>query len=168
MYTVTVRDHVMVAHSLPDPFFGPAQGLHGATYVVETTWERPDLDEHGVVVDIGAATEALREVLGRLAYRNLDEVEELAGRLTTTEFLARWVAERLAEALEAQGSGRDLAAITVVLREHPDAWASYRLRLRWSLGHPEVGNGSQRAAERAAARQGKDDPRQRLRAVGDE
>jgi 6-pyruvoyltetrahydropterin/6-carboxytetrahydropterin synthase len=131
VFTLTVRDHVMVAHSLPDPFFGPAQRLHGATYVVEAAFERAELDEHGVVLDIGAAGAALADVLGRLAYRNLDEVEELAGRLTTTEFLARWVAERLAEALEAQGSGRDLAAITVVLREHPDAWASYRLRLRW-------------------------------------
>ncbi len=125
MFTLTVRDHVMVAHSLPDPFFGPAQGLHGATYVVEASFERPDLDEHAVVLDIGAATEALSGVLARLAYRNLDEVPELEGMLTTTEALARWVAEQLAEAVGATG----LAALTVVLREHPDAWAAYRLEL---------------------------------------
>lgn len=124
MHTLTVRDHVMVAHSLPDPFFGPAQGLHGATYVVEATWERDGLDEHGVVLDIGAATEALAGVLGRLAYRNLDEVPELRGQVTTTEFLTRWVAERLAE--EVDGPFR---AVVVTLREHPDAWASYRLEL---------------------------------------
>jgi 6-pyruvoyltetrahydropterin/6-carboxytetrahydropterin synthase len=125
VFTLTVRDHVMVAHSLPDPFFGPAQGLHGATYVVEAGFERADLDEHGVVLDIGAASEALSAVLGRIAYRNLDEVEELAGVVTTTEWLARWVAEQLAASLDTAG----LSAVTVVLREHPDAWASYRLAL---------------------------------------
>lgn len=125
MHSLTVRDHVMVAHSLPDAFFGPAQGLHGATYVVEATWERAELDEHGVVVDIGAATEALAAVLGRIGYRNLDEVPELAGRLTTTEFLSRWIAERLAEEVDPT----PFRALTVLLREHPDAWASYRLEL---------------------------------------
>lgn len=125
MHTLTVRDHLMVAHSLPDPFFGPAQGLHGATYVVEATWERDGLDEHGVVLDIGAATEALAGVLGRLAYRNLDEVPELEGRITTTEFLSRWVAERLAEEVDTA----PFRAVVVTLREHPDAWASYRLEL---------------------------------------
>ncbi|WP_131105876.1 6-pyruvoyl trahydropterin synthase family protein [Ornithinimicrobium sufpigmenti] len=125
MFTLTVRDHVMVAHSLPDPFFGPAQGLHGATYVVETTWERPELDEHNVVVDIGAATESLAEILGRLRYRNLDEVPELAGQVTTTEFLCRWIADELAVSVDTEG----LTALTVTLREHPDAWASYRREL---------------------------------------
>lgn len=122
MFTLTVRDHLMVAHSLPDPFFGPAQGLHGATFVVEAGFERQDLDAHNVVLDIGVATEALSGVLGRLAYRNLDEVEELEGVLTTTEHLARWVAEQLAAAVDTT----DLEAVTVLLREHPDAWASYR------------------------------------------
>lgn len=125
MFTLTVRDHVMLAHSLPDPFFGPAQGLHGVTYVVEATFERPELDEHGVVLDIGAATETLGEVLGRIAYQNLDELEEFAGMLTTTEVMARWVAEQLVSALETEG----LSALTVTLREHPDAWASYRKEL---------------------------------------
>ncbi|MGC5585185.1 6-pyruvoyl trahydropterin synthase family protein [Ornithinimicrobium sp. W1679] len=125
MFTLTVRDHVMLAHSLADPFFGPAQGLHGVTYVVEATFERPDLDEHGVVMDIGAATEALEGVLGRIAYANLDEMAEFAGMLTTTEVMARWVADQLAAAVEVTG----LAALTVTLREHPDAWASYRRNL---------------------------------------
>lgn len=125
MFTLTVRDHVMLAHSLPDPFFGPAQGLHGVTYVVEATFERPDLDEHGVVLDIGAATGALAEVLGRIAYRNLDELGEFAGMLTTTEVMARWVADQLAAVVDPTG----LAALTVTLREHPDAWATYRRSL---------------------------------------
>ena len=125
MFGLTVTDHVMVAHSLPDPFFGPAQGLHGVTYVVEAAFERADVDEHGVVLDIGAATEALGAVLGRVAYQNLDELDEFAGMLTTTEVMARWVAEQLAAAVDTAG----LAGLTVTLREHPDAWASYRLPL---------------------------------------
>lgn len=125
MFTLTVRDHVMLAHSLPDPFFGPAQGLHGVTYVVEATFERRDLDEHGVVLDIGAATQALGEVLGRVAYANLDELPEFAGVLTTTETMARWVADQLVAAIDTDG----LAGLTVTLREHPDAWASYRAAL---------------------------------------
>src|SRR5690625_1759100 len=82
---------MMVAHSLPDPFFGPAQGLHGVTYVVEVTWYRPELDEHGVVIDIGAATEQLGTVVGELNYRNLDDLEVFAGVVTTTEVVARHV-----------------------------------------------------------------------------
>lgn len=125
MFTLTVRDHAMLAHSLPDPFFGPAQGLHGATYVVEASFERADLDEHGVVLDIGAASEALAEVLGRISYQNLDDLPEFAGQVTTTEVLARWVAEQLVARL----APADLTAVVVLLREHPDAWASYRLEL---------------------------------------
>lgn len=125
MFTLTVRDHAMLAHSLPDPFFGPAQGLHGATYVVEASFERADLDEHGVVLDIGAASEALAEVLGRISYQNLDDLPEFAGQITTTEVLARWVAEQLVARL----APADLTAVVVLLREHPDAWASYRLEL---------------------------------------
>jgi 6-pyruvoyltetrahydropterin/6-carboxytetrahydropterin synthase len=126
VFTLTVRDHIMIAHSLPDPFFGPAQNLHGATYAVETTWARPVLDEHGVVMDIGAATELLSGVLAGLRYRNLDEHPDFAGRLTTTEVLAQHVAERLA----AGASGiAGLERLTVTLRETPDAWASYTLEL---------------------------------------
>ncbi|MCE1178327.1 MAG: 6-carboxytetrahydropterin synthase [Micrococcales bacterium] len=124
MFRLTVRDHVMVAHSLPDPFFGPAAGLHGATFVVEATFERPDLDEHGVVVDIGEATTRLSEVLGRLNYRNLDELEEFRGVLTTTERLAQHIASGLDETMDLTG----ITAVEVLLRENPDAWASYRLK----------------------------------------
>lgn len=121
MYTLTVRDHVMLAHSLPDPAFGPAQGLHGVTYVVEASWSASELTGQNIVLDIGVATEALRGVLAPLAYANLDERPEFAGVLTTTEFLCRWVADRLAEAVVAG----NLSGLIVTLREHPDAWASY-------------------------------------------
>jgi 6-pyruvoyltetrahydropterin/6-carboxytetrahydropterin synthase len=126
VFTLTVRDHIMIAHSLPDPFFGPAQNLHGATYAVETTWARPVLDEHGVVLDIGLASRLLSGVLDGLRYRNLDEHPEFAGRLTTTEVLAQHIAERLA-AGAADVAG--LERLTVTLRENPDAWASYTLEL---------------------------------------
>ena len=126
MFTLTVRDHIMIAHSLPHPFFGPAQNLHGATYAVETTWARPLLDEHGVVLDIGLASQLLSGVLDGLRYRNLDEHPEFAGRLTTTEVLAQHIAERLATgAADVAG----LERLTVTLRENPDAWASYTLEL---------------------------------------
>ncbi|GGG52370.1 hypothetical protein GCM10011374_13920 [Kocuria dechangensis] len=126
MFTLTVRDHIMIAHSLPDPFFGPAQHLHGATYAVETTWARPVLDEHGVVMDIGVASRLLSGVLDGLRYRNLDEHPDFEGRLTTTEVLAQHIAERLAAgAAEVPG----LERLTVTLRENPDAWASYTLEL---------------------------------------
>jgi 6-pyruvoyltetrahydropterin/6-carboxytetrahydropterin synthase len=121
IYTVTVRDHVMVAHSLPRPVFGPAQGLHGATYVVEASFRRRELDDDAIVVDIGLATAALTEILDRLRYRNLDDHPDFAGMLTTTEALARWVAERLADAPVAAG----LDGIEVTLRESPDAWVTY-------------------------------------------
>jgi 6-pyruvoyltetrahydropterin/6-carboxytetrahydropterin synthase len=121
MYAVTVRDHVMVAHSLPRAVFGPAQSLHGATYVVEATFHRRDLSEDGIVVDIAAATSALDDVLAELRYRNLDEHPAFADVLTSTETLARWVADRLAESAALQ----DLDGLSVVLRESPDAWVSY-------------------------------------------
>jgi 6-pyruvoyltetrahydropterin/6-carboxytetrahydropterin synthase len=111
----------MVAHSLPRPVFGPAQALHGATYVVEATLHRQDLDEDGIVVDIGAAQSALRETLDVLRYRNLDEHPAFAGVVTSTEVLARWVADRLAELPVTEPVGR----VEVVLRESQDAWVSY-------------------------------------------
>lgn len=123
MFELTVRDHIMIAHSLPDPFFGPAQALHGATLVVEVTWRRPELDEHGVVIDIGRATRALRAVLDDLNYTNLDEHPVFAGRLSTTEAIAQHIAEQVSPGLEAAG----FAGLDVTLREHPDAWATYRM-----------------------------------------
>lgn len=121
MYSLTVRDHVMIAHSLPDPFFGPAQGLHGATFVVETTWRRTELTAQAVVMDIGEATSQLREVLAAIEYRNLDDVPAFAGRLSTTEAVARYVADELCRRIDTHG----FAGLEVTLREHPDAWASY-------------------------------------------
>jgi len=125
MFRVTVRGHMMIAHSLPDPFFGPAQGLHGATYVVEATFYRPELDEYGTVVDIGAAGDRLREILADLTYRNLDEHPALAGRLTTTEVLAEFVADRLLAGPLTAG----LARLDVRLLESPDASAGYTVDL---------------------------------------
>jgi 6-pyruvoyl-tetrahydropterin synthase len=128
VFAVTVRDHVLVAHSLRGEVFGPAQRLHGATYVVDATFRRPDLDDDGIVVDIGLATRELRAVLADLDHTNLDDSPDFAGVNTTTEFLARVVADRLAERVHAGALGagaRDLAGITVVLHESHVAWASY-------------------------------------------
>lgn len=125
MFTLTVRDHMMVAHSLPHPSFGPAQNLHGATYVVELGISRAQLGHDQTVIDIGEAAGVLAAVLGDLTYQNLDEHPGLAGELTTTEVLARYVAERVAERLPLTG----LTRLMVTLREHPDAWASYALEL---------------------------------------
>ena len=132
MFSVTVRDHVMIAHSLRGEVFGPAQRLHGATYVVDATFSRVELDSDDIVVEIGRATEVLRSVLADLNYRNLDEVPELAGRNTTTEILARLIADRLAGRVEDGGLGesaRELARIGVTLRESHIAWASYERSL---------------------------------------
>jgi 6-pyruvoyl-tetrahydropterin synthase len=132
VFSVTVRDHMMVAHSFRGEVFGPAQRLHGATFVVDATFRRADLDADGIVVDIGAATAQLREVLGELTYRNLDDEPAFAGVNTTTEVLCRAVADRLAERVAAGrlGTGaRDLAGITVTLHESHVAWASYERTL---------------------------------------
>lgn len=128
MFSVTVRDHVMIAHSFRGEIFGPAQRLHGATYVVDATFRRPELDSDDLVVDIGAATAELGAVLGELNYRNLDEEPAFAGRNTTTELLARFVADRLAERVGAGAFGetaRGLTGLTVTLRESHVAWATY-------------------------------------------
>lgn len=128
-FRVTVRDHMMVAHSFRGEVFGPAQALHGATFVVDATFVADDVDADGIVVDIGRATEQLREVLADLKYRNLDDVEELAGVNTTTEVLARLVADRLADRAHRGELGRpagELAGLEVTLRESHVAWASYQ------------------------------------------
>ncbi|SCG66802.1 6-pyruvoyl trahydropterin synthase family protein [Micromonospora inositola] len=132
MFSVTVRDHMMVAHSFTGEVFGPAQRLHGATFVVDATFRRADLDADGIVVDIGLATEQLKAVLGELTYRNLDDEPDFAGVNTTTEVLARTVADRLAERVHAGRLGdgaRGLAGITVTLHESHVAWASYERSL---------------------------------------
>jgi len=128
VFSVTVRDHMMVAHSLRGEVFGPAQGLHGATYVVDATVRATSLDVDGLVVDIGRAASALASVVGALSYRNLDDEPSLAGLNTTTERLAQVVGDRLAELAGAGDLGRDgaeLASLLVVLRESHIAWASY-------------------------------------------
>ena len=128
MYTVCVRDHMMIAHSFSGAVFGPAQRMHGATYVVDVEFRRRELDENGIVVDIGRAGELLREILGAMNYRNLDEVADFRGRNTTTEFLARTVFERLAQSIhEGQlgASARAVESLRVTLRESHVAWASF-------------------------------------------
>ncbi|MGB3828900.1 MAG: 6-carboxytetrahydropterin synthase [Ornithinimicrobium sp.] len=129
MFTVSVRNHMMIAHSLPDPYFGPAQALHGATYVVDVALRSRTLNEHGVVMDIGAAGAALQEIVTDLTYRNLDEHPAFATTLSTTEVLARHVAQAMAAAITTgeEPLSSTVEEIDVRLREHPDAWAGYTL-----------------------------------------
>jgi 6-pyruvoyl-tetrahydropterin synthase len=122
VFSVTVRDHMMIAHSLRGEVFGPAQRLHGATYVVDVTFRRAELDADGIVIDIGRAADALRELMGELSYRNLDDELDFN---TTTEALARLVADRIAE----QVGGLGLDGLVVTLRESHVAWASYERSL---------------------------------------
>ena len=132
MFSITVRDHMMVAHSFRGAVFGPAQRLHGATFVVDATFRRPDLDDDGIVVDIGLATEQLRDVLGALSYRNLDDEPDFAGVNTSTEFLAKVVADRLADCVRSGALGpgaTGLTGIAVALHESHVAWASYEREL---------------------------------------
>jgi 6-pyruvoyl-tetrahydropterin synthase len=132
VFSVTVRDHIMVAHSFRGDVFGPAQRLHGATFVVDATFRRPDLDADNIVVDIGRASEELKAVLGDLNYRNLDDEADLAGINTSTEALAQIIADRLAGRVHtgALGEGaRGLTAISVTLHESHVAWASYERAL---------------------------------------
>ena len=128
MFSVTIRDHLMIAHSLRGEVFGPAQRPHGATYVVDATFRRATLDADGIVVDIGRAAEVLRAVVGELGYRNLDDEVEFAGMNTTTEALARVIADRLADRARtgALGDGAlELDGLLVTLHESHVAWASY-------------------------------------------
>jgi 6-pyruvoyltetrahydropterin/6-carboxytetrahydropterin synthase len=128
MYSVNVRDHFMIAHSFQGATFGPAQKLHGATYVVDATFRRRALDEDGVVVDIGRAGEELRAIVSELNYRNLDDDPAFAGRNTTTEVLAKEIFDRLVRAIHDGRLGdtaRALASLCVTLHESHVAWASY-------------------------------------------
>jgi 6-pyruvoyl-tetrahydropterin synthase len=132
VFGITVRDHMMIAHSFRGEVFGPAQRLHGATFVVDATFRRAELDADGIVVDIGLATEELRAVLADLNYRNLDDEPAFAGVNTSTEFLAKFIADRLVEKVHAGALGegaRGLAGISVVLHESHVAWASYERSL---------------------------------------
>ena len=129
MFSVTVRDHMMIAHSFRGEVFGPAQRLHGATYVVDATFRRAALDEDNIVVDIGAAAQELGAVLAELTYRNLDDEAAFTGMNTSTEALAQVVADRLAERVQAGALGeaaRGLEGLVVTLHESHVAWASYK------------------------------------------
>ncbi|MGW1679186.1 6-pyruvoyl trahydropterin synthase family protein [Saccharopolyspora sp. NPDC002376] len=132
MFSITVRDHFMIAHSFRGDVFGPAQRLHGATYVVDATFRRPDLDDDGIVVDIGRASAELKAVLADLDYRNLDDDPAFAGVNTSTEFLAKVVADRLAERVHTGRLGESasgLTGLTVSLSESHVASAAYERTL---------------------------------------
>ena len=149
MYTVTVRDHVMIAHSFKGDVFGPAQRLHGATYVVDVEFRRPDVDADGIVVDIGRAGDTVKRILGEVNFRNLDEVAEFTGRNTTTEFMARYVFDRIARAIGAGDLGAGaggIQSVRVTLHESHVASASYEGPV---AGGGTVGGGG-RAARRAS------------------
>ena len=136
MFTVCVRDHVMIAHSFNGELFGPAQRLHGATYVVDVEFRRESLGPSSVVVDIGRASDALRAILAELNYRNLDEEPAFSGQNTTTEFLARTVFDRMARRVDAGELGpesRGLSSLKVTLHESHVAWASYEGQVREGL-----------------------------------
>ncbi len=128
MYSLTVRDHVMIAHSFEGEIFGPAQRLHGATYVVDAEFRRSDLDADGLVVDIGLASDVLASILDEINYRNLDDIQEFEGKNTTTEFMARVLFDRLSEAARSGrlgDGGTGLEEIAVTLKESHVAWARY-------------------------------------------
>ncbi|MDR6414150.1 6-carboxytetrahydropterin synthase [Pseudarthrobacter sulfonivorans] len=129
MFSLTIRRHFMIAHSLPREVFGPAQALHGATFVAEVTFRRRALSKDAIVLDIGAAGGIIEAVLAGLNYKNLDEHPDFAGKLSTTEALAEYIAQTVAGKLKDSDDGRELAGIDVTLRENPDAWATYALDL---------------------------------------
>ena len=134
MFSVTVSNSVMIAHSLAGDIFGPAQRLHGATYVVEITMFRRALDENGIVADIGRAAALLEDVLAPLSYRNLDDLPDFAGRNTTTEVLAKEIFDRYVAGIRNDRLGGDavdqVVRVGVTLREKPDAWAAYEASIR--------------------------------------
>ena len=127
MFSLTVRRNFMIAHSLPREVFGPAQGLHGATFVTEVTFRRRELNDDAIVLDIGAAGVVVDEVLDELNYKNLDEHPDFAGKLSTTEALARYIGEGVAAQIRTGRDGGALTGLDVTLRETPDAWASYSM-----------------------------------------
>ncbi|MET4542397.1 6-pyruvoyltetrahydropterin/6-carboxytetrahydropterin synthase [Arthrobacter bambusae] len=129
MFSLTVRRHFMIAHSLPREAFGPAQGLHGATFVAEVTFRRRDLNDDAIVLDIGAAGGILEEILEDLNYKNLDEHPAFKGKLSTTEALAKHIADAMVTRIQDTADGPALSGIDVILRENPDAWAGYSLEL---------------------------------------
>nr|WP_298721310.1 6-carboxytetrahydropterin synthase [uncultured Steroidobacter sp.] len=133
MFSVCVREHMMIAHSFKGEVFGPAQRLHGATYVVDVEFRRRELDADSIVVDIGRAGEELKSIVAALNYRNLDEVPEFQGRNTTTEFLAKVIFDRLATSVRTGKLGegaREIESLRVTLHESHVAWAAYESSLK--------------------------------------
>ncbi|KNH16615.1 6-pyruvoyl tetrahydrobiopterin synthase [Arthrobacter sp. ZBG10] len=129
MFNLTVRRHFMIAHSLPREAFGPAQGLHGATFVAEVSFRRRSLNNDAIVLDIGAAGTVIEGVLAGLNYKNLDEHPDFQGKLSTTEALAEYIAQKVAAEIKETDDGGQLEGIDVTLRENPDAWATFSLDL---------------------------------------
>lgn len=132
MFSVSVRDHFMIAHSFKGAVFGPAQNLHGATYVIDVEFRRPALDADGIVVDIGKASETLRTIIAEVSYRNLDDEPLFTGHNTTTEFLAHVLWQRIARQIESGALGasaRGVTALRVTLHESPAAWAAFEAPL---------------------------------------
>jgi len=121
MYTVKIRDHIMIAHALKNPVFGPAQNLHGATYIIDVTFYSGDIGRYNIVIDMGLAHELLKEVLEPLQYKNLDEISEFSGKLTTTEFMAKYIHDKLKEKANSRFNGK----IRVTLGESHISWGSY-------------------------------------------
>jgi 6-pyruvoyl-tetrahydropterin synthase len=121
MYFVKIRESIMIAHSLKNPFFGPAQNVHGATYVVDVSFKSEQLDEHNVVIDIGLAHEIVKDVLKKLDYQNLDDLEQFNGKLTTTEFVAKHIFEEVSTKVKNIFFGK----IGVTIKENPSAWAGF-------------------------------------------
>jgi 6-pyruvoyl-tetrahydropterin synthase len=153
MFAVNVRDHLMIAHSLRGEVFGPAQRLHGATYVVDATFRRRELDGDDIVLDIGRAADELRAVVGELSYRNLDDEPGFAGMNTTTEALARIIADRLAERVHSGvfgPSSQGLAGLLVTLHESHVAWASYEREL-WQESSGQESTGQESSGQESSA-----------------
>jgi 6-pyruvoyltetrahydropterin/6-carboxytetrahydropterin synthase len=121
MYFVKIRESIMIAHSLKNPFFGPAQNVHGATYVVDVTFKAKEVDKHNVVIDIGLAHQIVKEVLKKLDYQNLDDLEIFKGKLTTTEFVAKYIFDEVTKKVADSFSGK----IGVSIKENPNAWAGF-------------------------------------------
>jgi 6-pyruvoyl-tetrahydropterin synthase len=121
MYFVKIRESMMIAHSLKHPFFGPAQNVHGATFVVDVTFKTTNLDEHNVVIDIGLAHKVVKDILSKLDYQNLDDLDVFKGKLTTTEFIARYVYDEVSLKIKSYFKGK----ISVSIKENPNAWAGF-------------------------------------------
>ncbi|WP_316635717.1 6-carboxytetrahydropterin synthase [uncultured Flavobacterium sp.] len=121
MYFVKIRESMMIAHSLKHPFFGPAQNVHGATFVVDVTFKTTNLDKHNVVIDIGLAHKVVKDILSKLDYQNLDDLDIFKGKLTTTEFIARYVYDEVSLKVKSYFEGK----IGVSIKENPNAWAGF-------------------------------------------